>query len=356
MTPVKAALVMNEGAGSAALIRALQRDGDIVVVGHAHTATAGVRLTSSEAPDIVVIDLGVDVGDGHQAIAEIMACVPTPILVLSAPTEGRTSPAVAAALVAGALDSFPSAPDSAPDWTADRAAQVRDRVRRLSSAKVIRHLRGGTSAATRDSRPGRPVGPPVVAMAASTGGPSVLATILAGLHGLEAPVLVVQHLHPDFTSGMLEWMSRAAALPVEMARDGQLDRPGVVYIAPGGRHLRLGRRLRLELTSEPLTAHRPSADVLLSSVADHAGPSAVGVLLTGMGDDGAAGLLRIRQAGGRTLAQDEASCAVFGMPRAAHRLGAVSELRPPTQLASAILQAVRAGTAARADSAPGSPS
>jgi two-component system chemotaxis response regulator CheB len=182
----------------------------------------------------------------------------------------------------------------------------------------------------------------VVAMAASTGGPSALATLLAGLAGLPAPVLVVQHLHPEFTGGLLGWMSRVSALPVEMAEHGQVARPSRVYLAPGGVHLRLGASLRLELDAQPVTTHRPSADVLFASVAEHAGAAAVGVLLTGMGEDGARGLLAIHDRGGHTLGQDEESCAVFGMPRAAQRLGAVTDLRPLSQLAAAVRYAVRA--------------
>jgi two-component system chemotaxis response regulator CheB len=136
-------------------------------------------------------------------------------------------------------------------------------------------------------------------------------------------------------------MSRVSALPVQFAEHGQAAHGGHVYLAPGGRHLRLAPGLRLELDTLPATVHRPSADELFSSVARHAGRDAIGVLLTGMGDDGARGLLAIHERGGRTLAQDEASCAVFGMPAAARRLGAVSEMLPPAGLARVIVQASR---------------
>jgi two-component system chemotaxis response regulator CheB len=153
--------------------------------------------------------------------------------------------------------------------------------------------------------------------------------------------MVVQHLHPEFTSGLLEWMTRVSALPVEMAADGQLARPRRVYLAPSGTHLRLGAGLTLQLLNAPVTIHRPSADQLFDSVADY-GRSGVGVLLTGMGEDGARGLLAIHRNGGQTLAQDEASCAIFGMPRAAKRLGAVKNLVPLDQLPNAVRRAVAA--------------
>jgi two-component system chemotaxis response regulator CheB len=164
---------------------------------------------------------------------------------------------------------------------------------------------------------------------------------LAGLGGTAAPVLVVQHLHVDFTAGLIDWMSRVSALPVEVAEHHSAARPGRVYVAPGGVHLRLGADFRLELDPDPPALHRPSADELFLSVAEHAGAAAIGVLLTGMGDDGAKGLLAIRRRGGRTLAQDKESCAVFGMPAAAQRLGAVDDLLPPAELATAIARASR---------------
>jgi two-component system chemotaxis response regulator CheB len=129
-------------------------------------------------------------------------------------------------------------------------------------------------------------------------------------------------------------------LPVEIARHDQIAEPGRVYLAPGGFHLRLATNLRLELTTTPVTIHRPSANELFQSLAEHIGPAGIGVLMTGMGDDGAQGLLDLHRKGGRTFGQDEASCAIFGMPQAAQRLGAVTALLPPHQLATAILRAV----------------
>jgi two-component system chemotaxis response regulator CheB len=206
---------------------------------------------------------------------------------------------------------------------------------------VIRHPRGNLTSSPTHAPYQHPEQHPLVAIAASTGGPSALATLLAGLAGLTAPVLIVQHLHPDFTDRLVDWMSRVSALQVMTAEHGQIPRAGCVYLAPGGVHLRVGPDLRLELDPEPASPHRPSADQLFLSVAERAGATAVGVLLTGIGDDGARGLLAIRRRGGWTLAQDEASCAVFGMPQAAQRIGAVTDLLPITQLAAAINQAVR---------------
>jgi two-component system, chemotaxis family, protein-glutamate methylesterase/glutaminase len=333
-SPIRALLVTDS---APALLGPLQHDADICVVGQVSTARDALAFIISTRPDIVVLDLNLADGSSRRAIEQIMDQAPTPILLLSAATENGHSPSVVEALVAGALDALPTP----QHWNTEQGADLRDAVRRLSKAWVIRHLRGGRTGTPTPTVGRGPDQRPVVAMAASTGGPSALASLLAELGGLAAPVLIVQHLHPDFTDGLLEWMSRVSALPVEVARHRQFAEPGHVYLAPGGVHLRLGRRTHLELDPQPVSVHRPSADVLFTSVAKQAGAASVGVVLTGMGEDGAQGLLSIRRQGGRTLAQDEQTCAVFGMPRAAQRIGAVTELLPLSELAAAIHKAVR---------------
>jgi two-component system chemotaxis response regulator CheB len=338
MSTIRAVVVVPGPADAARIVPVLQRDRDIAVVGHVSDGASALALVASASPDIVVLDLTVGPGRGRDVIEKIMGRTPTPILVLAPGTAQPDSPSVVEALVAGALEALP-APAA---WTPASGAELRDAVRRLSTVHVIRHLRGGHARTLRPVAAPATGRPPIVAMAASTGGPSALVTLLASLGRLPAPVLIVQHLHPEFTSGLLGWMSRVSALPVEMAEHGQLARPGRVYLAPGNVHLRLGANHHLELDPQPVTTHRPSADVLFASVAEYAGTAAVGVLLTGMGEDGARGLLAIHDRGGHTLGQDEESCAVFGMPRAAQRLGAVTDLRPLSQLAAAVRHAVRA--------------
>jgi two-component system, chemotaxis family, protein-glutamate methylesterase/glutaminase len=336
-TTVRAVVVEVSTPARAQVARVLEADGDIFVVGQASTSAEAVALIVELRPDIVTVDLYLPDG-GRDLIEQIMFRAPTPILVLSPPVDDRLTTSVADALLAGALDSLPK-PD---EWTTDRAAELRRSVRVLHKVHVIKHRRGKvSSAAPSRSANGHPPRPHVVAIAASTGGPSALAIVLAGLGAVTAPVLVVQHLHLDFTSGLIEWMARASALPVELAKHGEVPRAGRVYVAPGGVHLRLGSGHRLELSPDPVTIHRPSADELFRSVAEQAGSGAIGVLMTGMGDDGASGLLAIHRAGGRTLAQDKETSAVFGMPAAAQRLGAVTEMLPLQDLARAITSATK---------------
>jgi two-component system, chemotaxis family, protein-glutamate methylesterase/glutaminase len=329
---IRTVVVQGRGRGAADLVRLLQRDGDIAVVARADGAAAAIDLVAAIRPQVVVLDL--HLADSLHVVEQIMATVPTPILVLGSPTDDRRSPAVAEALVAGALEALP-APGQ---WTAELEHDLRRVVRQIRKVAVVRHPRGRP----RIPRPAAPDGAcsPVVGLAASTGGPSALATVLSGLGGLQAPVLVVQHLHPDFTGGLVDWMARVSALPVEIARSGQLAVPGRAYLAPGLHHLRLGAGGRLELTDTPASLHRPSADELFGSLAERAGAAGTGVLLTGMGEDGARGLLKLHRAGGSTFAQDEASSAVFGMPQAAHRMGAVTELLPLEKMAAAVHRAV----------------
>jgi two-component system, chemotaxis family, protein-glutamate methylesterase/glutaminase len=319
------------------LVALLEEERDIEVVACPATTPEAIEVVAGTQPDVVVLDLHVRDGLSQHAIEQIMAYVPTPILVLSDRISDRRSPSAVEALVAGALEALPR-PDR---WTPQLGAELRRTVRQVSQVQVIRHPRGSRRVREPRDSERRAQHRPVVAVAASTGGPSALATLLAGLAGLDAPVLVVQHLHPDFTSGLVEWMSRVSALPVETATHRLLARAGRVYLAPGDRHLKYAGNGSLELAESPVTTHRPSADELFTSVAHSVGPSAIGVLLTGMGDDGARGLLAIHQRGGRTFAQDEASSTVFGMPKAAARIGAVGEMVPIDKMADAVQRAVR---------------
>ena len=335
--PVRVVVVDDDSAQRDRLVLALDQGSDIVVVGRADRVEAVLAVVRQAQPDVVVLGLQLHGGTGQEVIEQLMADLPTPVLVLSGGIDGQNSAAALDALALGAVDALPRP----AHWTPEAGAELCRAVRQISKVPVIRRPRRRRKNPSGDGGQSRANRPAVVGLAASTGGPSALAVVLAGLGGLSAPVLVVQHLHPDFTSGLVEWMGRVSALPVQMAEHGQTARPGRVYVAPGGLHLRLGGADRLELSADPVTIHCPSADPLFHSIAAHAGVAGIGVMLTGMGDDGARGLLAIHRGGGRTIAQDEASSAVFGMPRAAQRLGAVTDLLPLDKLADAIQRTVR---------------
>lgn len=335
--PVTVVVVEGNKTQRALLCRVLQADGDIEVVGMAATADEAVALVKATAPKVVTVDLQIE-GGGINAISELVRARAIPVLVLSVAVQGAWATRAVDALAAGAADVLPKP----IRW--DDAAQrnLRDEIRRLAGVRV----RPATATALVDRAPTPPVPEPssapnrVVAIAASTGGPVAVANVLSKLEGLTAPVLVVQHLHPDFVTGFVSWIGRVSALPVKAARNGERLKGGCVYIAPGGVHLRVGVSATAVLDPSPEDAiHRPSADELFHSVAANVGARAVGVLLTGMGSDGAAGLLAIQAAGGTTIAQDEATSAVYGMPRAAAKLGAADRVLPLDRVGEAVVAA-----------------
>jgi chemotaxis response regulator CheB len=186
---------------------------------------------------------------------------------------------------------------------------------------------------------------PIVGVAASAGGPAAVASLLGGLTGVRAAILIVQHIPADFLDEFVAWMARASALPVKLAAHQETVRAGEVFVAPGNTHLRLTGGYRLVLNPEPDGQHRPSADVLFESLAAFAGRHAVGVLLSGMGDDGAAGLLAMRRAGATTIVQDAGTAAVDGMPRAARERGAASLILPLPRIPGAVRLALEAPAA-----------
>jgi two-component system chemotaxis response regulator CheB len=262
-------------------------------------------------------------------------------------------------LGAGALDVMekPQLSDNAA-LERTRIALAR-KIKLLARVKVVTHLRGrrkpnvelpnhaplkpatrSSHHATLNTQHSRF---PVVVIGASTGGPRVVQQILAGLPaGYGAAVLVVQHIAQGFSAGMVEWLAGSSALPIALAETGAAPLPGQVIVAPDRFDLLLGSDGRLKLSAQPLLLQRPAIDITMQSVAEMCGPLSTGVLLTGMGRDGALGMRSIRRAGGHTIAQDEASCTIFGMPRAAIELGAAREVLPPDRIVEALVSHIGA--------------
>jgi two-component system chemotaxis response regulator CheB len=262
-----------------------------------------------------------------------MGSNPVPILVLSSHVRGNST-LTAAALAAGALDAVgkDDLDLGHPDGAA--GAAFRHRVKLLSRARVIRHPRSRLRPRPTPGGAVRTATASAIGIVASTGGPQGLATILRALPAtFGVPVLIVQHITPGFGPGLAQWLDTSVPLPVRIAVDGAPVGKGV-WIAPEGRHLTLGAGELLVLDrAGPAGPHRPSGDVLLRSLAEAAGAGAVAVVLSGMGRDGAVGARAVRDAGGLVLAQDEATSAVFGMPKAvADQGGAV--LLPPPEIAT----------------------
>jgi two-component system chemotaxis response regulator CheB len=315
------------------LVETLQSDPEIEVVGEAENGQQAVDECARLRPDVVTCDIVLPVLNGLQATERIMAWCPTPILIVSASMNRRDVFNTFDALAAGAVDVLdkPSEHEDGGAWR----ERFLSAVKLVSRIKVITHLRGRQSAPQQDA-----AAPPgayeLVAIGASTGGPAAVAELLGGLpRNFALPVLLVVHIGDPFGTVFAEWLNRQVPFEVRCARDGEkMPGPGVVLLAPPEHHLVLSRgRLRLTGTA-PRHFCRPSVDVLFESVAAEMGARAMACLLTGMGRDGAAGLLAIKQAGGLTVAQDERSSVIFGMPQEAIKLGAAQHVLPLDSIAS----------------------
>lgn len=316
-----------------ALSRFLESDEEIEVVGIAASGEQAISDVERLRPDLLTLDMQLPGIDGLGVVRVLMDANPLPIVVLSAHV-AKGSERAAEALAAGALDVV-SKDSLRLDHIDDVWAQaMRSRLRRLSSIRVSR------PSFARVAPPRRATAWPAhvaraVGVGASTGGPPALAAVLGGLRAdFSVPVVVVQHMAPGFTDGLARWLDQKLRIAVGIAREGDPAGPGV-WFAPDNAHLVLTQSMRFGLDRETEAAHRPSVDSLLMSLAQSLGNEAVGVVLTGMGKDGAEGAAAIRRAGGLVIVQDEASSVVYGMPRAVAQDGADLTLSP-TEIGAAL--------------------
>ena len=318
------------------LVRAVLRDilttgGDITVAGEAANGREAAELTERHRPDLVVMDLVMPIMDGLEAIGEIMAHCPTPILVLSGSLDDREVGLAFTAIKLGALDAMAKPGVDLAAAGAPFADTLREAVRLLSRVKVIRHHLRPKRVPLRDAPPASvpPARRSVLAIGASTGGPKAVMSIVKALPAnFPGTVCIVQHIAAGFARGFAQWLDRECRMTVRLARDGDELTPGVAFVAPDEHHMTVsGGVIRLD-TGPPVNCCRPAIDPLFRSLAEERGSEVVGVLLTGMGRDGAEGLRLIRQSGGMTVVQDEESSVIFGMPRAAIALDAADRVAP----------------------------
>jgi two-component system chemotaxis response regulator CheB len=314
---------------------------DFEVVGEAEDGRRAIELCQRLRPDVVSLDMMLPVMTGLAATEYIMAHVPTPILIVSASTNRAELFKTYDALAAGAVDVLekPRVDECDGAWS----ARFTSALRLVSRIKVITHLRGRHRALEHSASSPSPAAVaapaprafPVFAIGASTGGPAAVVEVLRGLpSGLRAPILLVMHIDEPFSSAFADWLDGQTQHRVCLARGGESLEAlrARVVMAPPGRHC-VVHGGRLELIAGPARhSCLPSVDVLFESLAQELGASSVACLLTGMGRDGAAGLLAIRQAGGATIAQDEATSVVYGMPREAALLGAAEQILPLGQI------------------------
>jgi len=330
------------------LIEVISRDPELEVVGQAADGRRAVELAATLRPDVITLDLVMPDMTGVAATEQIMAHSPTPILVVSSSFNRGELFDTYAALSAGAVDVLDKSAVDDPQWD----ARFLSALRMVARIKVITHPRGRLGAL---GRVGKPTSPPppapapdlraveVIAIGASTGGPAALCQVLGSIGApFPLPILLILHIDARFATAFGDWLAGQTKHVVRVADDGVAVAPGQVLLGPPGHHMTVVNR-RVRLTSTPPRHHcRPSIDVLFESVAAEYGAGAAAAILTGMGRDGAAGLLAIRRAGGLTFGQNEATCIIYGMPREAMVCGAVERELPLGQIGPA-LDVLRSG-------------
>ncbi|MBI4444206.1 MAG: chemotaxis-specific protein-glutamate methyltransferase CheB [Acidobacteria bacterium] len=326
------------------LIHVLSSDPAIEVIATASNGEEALSAVKEIKPDLITMDIHMPRMNGLEATRRIMETHPTPIVIVSGSSNAREVATTFHAMEAGAV-AFADRPKGIghPDHEAT-AKELVQTVKLMAEVKVVRRWarlrRDELVTAVRPPLEVRPAPAVInlVAMGASTGGPLVLQTILSGIPiNFSVPVLIVQHMAAGFIKGFVEWLAPTSALPIDVATHGEQILPGHAYIAPDAFQMKLASGKRLSLTQdEPENGHRPSVSCLFRSVAEVCGPKAVGVLLTGMGKDGAEELKRMREKGAVTIAQDQESSVVHGMPGEAIRLEAATYVLPPNRIAAAL--------------------
>ena len=323
------------------LTNILNSDPQILVVGTAYSGRDAVNIVSGLKPDIITMDMHMPVMDGLEATKQIMAYNPTPILLISTSDEKLETIKIFEAISYGALDVVEKS-NSDIDEHIKFGNELVEKVKFYSSIEVIHHP------LAKLEKPVKPLempkkatlGDKIVAIVASTGGPQALLIILKSLpKDFPCGIVIVQHITPGFMDGLAEWLSRECKIEVKIAQDSEEILPSVVYIAPSGFQTRVEEGGRIHLSDEgPRDGHRPSGDILFESVARVYKKGAIGVILTGMGKDGAFGIRSVKHMHGHTIAQDEKSSVIFGMPKVAIEMGAVDKVLPIEKIAEEIVR------------------
>ncbi len=341
---IRVLVAEDSSVASELIMHILTSDPEIRVTDVVNNGMEAIQSIKKNKPDIVTMDINMPGMDGFEATRTIMETDPLPIIIVTGRTDMSELEMSFRAIEAGALAVLPKPHGIGhPDYAAN-AEQLITTVKLMSEIRVVRRWMRTAAAKVRatgevvDSIPILPADIRVVAMGASTGGPPVIEKILSSLPpDFSAPVLIVQHMAPGFIQGFVEWLGQTSALPVHIAFNGSIVRPGHVYFAPDGSQMKVDADGRIACTGDaPENGLRPSISYLLRSVAKVFGKKAAGVLLTGMGKDGAEELRMMREKGAFTIAQDEESSAVFGIPGEAVRLRAASYVLPPGKIAEVL--------------------
>jgi two-component system chemotaxis response regulator CheB len=314
------------------LVALLSGDPEIEIAGVAKDGREAVELAKSLRPDVITMDILMPHLDGFEATKRIMVEAPTPIVIISAVVDSDAVEISMRALGLGALAVIGKPVTTRSPVFEQVCRHLVATVKAMAKVRVVRQW-PDRSSVVRDTAADRRLPRrryKMIAIAASTGGPAALHRLFGDLPAnLRLPILVVQHIADGFVGGFAEWLNAASGLRIKVAQDGEPLQPNCVYVAPDDRHLGVSRRSAILLSSaDAIDGFRPSGSFLFESVANAYGPSALSVILTGMGRDGVEGLKAVRAVGGTILAQDEASSTVFGMPGAAIAAGVADAVLP----------------------------
>lgn len=344
--PIRVVVVDDSALMRQLLTEFISREPDIDVVGAARDPYEAREMIKALNPHVVTLDVEMPRMDGLSFLEKIMTLRPTPVVMVSSLTKEGSEAAVKA-LELGAVDCV-GKPDRADGGGVERmAAELTAKIRIAAAARLAPARPTPTIGTAKKIKPrGVAKSRRFIAIGASTGGVERIRDILSSMPPDCPPIVVTQHMGPHYVPSFAARLDSLAEPAVQLAYEGARLQQGVVYIAPGDRHLAVGKDPRgyycRILDAPPVSGHRPSVDVLFQSVAETAGPGAVGVILSGMGRDGAAGMLAMRQAGAFTIGEQESSCVVYGMPRAARECGAVAVEMALSHIAAEMLRAAEA--------------
>ncbi|CAN5185309.1 chemotaxis response regulator protein-glutamate methylesterase [soil metagenome] len=352
MAKIKVVIVDDSALVRALLSEIVNAEPDLEVVGVAADPYQAREVIRATNPDVISLDVEMPRMDGLDFLEKLMRLRPTPVVMVSTLTE-RGADVTLRALELGAIDFVAKPKIGVSQGIREAGREVCDKIRIASRSRVVRRtapanpLTTTTINASRLAVRGfsRQSTEKLIAIGASTGGTEAIREVLVELPADGPAVVITQHMPPGFTTSFAKRLDGLCRMRVKEAEHGERILPGHVYIAPGGRHFsitRSGANYMVEVTdAEPVNRHRPSVEVLFKSVARCAGPNALGVMLTGMGKDGATAMLEMKQAGAWNVAQDEASCIVFGMPKEAIACGAVDEVLPLARISEVLMRKVR---------------
>ncbi|MFZ3385160.1 MAG: chemotaxis-specific protein-glutamate methyltransferase CheB [Candidatus Methanoperedens sp.] len=320
------------------LVHILSSDPGIQVIGTANNGEEAITATKRLSPDVITMDIYMPKMDGYEATRRIMEIQPTPIVIVTASPSIKEVSMAMRIIEAGAVAAEQKPGGSGhKDYEVDASRLIRT-VKLMSRVKVIKRWARREIFQHEEKKTGPMPEPKLVAIGASTGGPPVLRTILSHLpKNFPVPVLIVQHIAPNFIEGFVEWLGQTSSIPVHVATQYAQIIPGHAYLAPDGFQMKLDNYNRISLTGdEPVNGLRPSVSYLFNSVAKIYGRNAIGILLTGMGKDGANELKLLKETGAITIVQDMESCVVNGMPGEAMNLDAAIFVLPPEKIASVV--------------------